>query len=182
MQISPKEKADILALARSAVESQVLDQRPPRCENPTGTLERQLGCFVTLTNAGRLRGCIGTFMPRGPLWSTLVEMGRAAARDDRFVFDPISPGELSQLKVEVSVLGPLERTTQPQTLQVGTHGIYIIQGRRGGCFLPEVATEQGWDAVEFLSQCCAHKAGLGPDAWRDEATEVYLFTSDKLSE
>jgi len=44
--------------------------------------------------------------------------------------------------------------------------------------LPQVATEAGWSKEEFLSYCCAHKAGLPADAWKDSETEVYLFTAD----
>jgi AMMECR1 domain-containing protein len=43
-----------------------------------------------------------------------------------------------------------------------------------------VATDQGWNAIEFLSYCCSHKAGLHPDAWRMPDTSVYLFTSEKF--
>jgi AMMECR1 domain-containing protein len=55
-----------------------------------------------------------------------------------------------------------------------------MRGGRSGCFLPEVATDQGWDAAEFLSQCCQGKAGLPPDAWRQPGTKVFLFTSEKF--
>jgi AMMECR1 domain-containing protein len=56
-------------------------------------------------------------------------------------------------------------------------GIYIKRGCASGCFLPQVATETRWSKEEFLSYCCAHKAGLPADAWKDPATEVYLFTA-----
>ena len=57
-----------------------------------------------------------------------------------------------------------------------------MHGGAGGCFLPEVATDQGWNAEEFLTQCCSGKAGLSPDAWRDKKTQVLVFTSEKFSE
>jgi uncharacterized protein len=76
------------------------------------------------------------------------------------------------------VLSPLERTTDPLSLRLGVDGIYIRRGYAAGCFLPQVATETGWTTEEFLSQCCSHKAGLPPDAWKDPKTEVYLFTAE----
>ena len=88
----------------------------------------------------------------------IVEMGQAAAHDPRFPHDPITPAELSQLTVEVSVLSPLEETAEPEKLQIGTHGIYIVSEMGAGCFLPEVATDMGWGAEEFLSHCCQGKA------------------------
>jgi uncharacterized protein len=145
-------------------------------------LAEQRGCFVTLTNHGRLRGCIGTFQPRGPLAAMIVEMARAAARDPRFVYNPITIPELNQLTIEVSVLSPLEATSDPLSLEVGRHGIYIVRAGRSGCFLPEVATDQGWDARKFLDECCTGKAGLPPEAWKQPGTKVYLFTSEKFEE
>ena len=51
-----------------------------------------------------------------------------------------------------------------------------------GCFLPQVATETGWTKEEFLSYCCSHKAGLAPDAWEDEKTDIFLFTAEVFGE
>jgi len=145
-----------------------------------GLLSESRGCFVTLTNRGRLRGCIGTFHPRGPLGEMIIEMGRSAARDPRFVQNPITPRELPQLTLEVSVLSPLVETQRPQDLTLGTHGIYITRGGRAGCFLPEVATDQGWSVEQFLDECCTGKAGLPPGAWKMEGSKVFLFTSEKF--
>jgi AmmeMemoRadiSam system protein A len=180
MAIEPEDRKELIALARQAVESAVAHLRPPRPRRTTGVLGQMRGCFVTLTNKGALRGCIGTFQPERPLVEMIVEMGRAAARDGRFVSNPITPAELPHLTVEVSVLSPLEQTREPEKLEVGKHGIYVTSGFSSGCFLPEVATDQGWNAIEFLSYCCSHKAGLPPDAWRMPDTSVYLFTSEKF--
>jgi AMMECR1 domain-containing protein len=45
-----------------------------------------------------------------------------------------------------------------------------------------VAVETGWTKEEFLSNLCAHKAGLKPDAWKDKATEIYIFSAEVFSE
>jgi AmmeMemoRadiSam system protein A len=183
MALSDEERRKLLALARAAVEATVTGNPMPMPEQEaSGILTERRGCFVTLTNAGRLRGCIGTFQPRGPLAEMIPEMASAAARDPRFVGQPITPEELDALKVEVSILSPLTETHEPEKLEVGTHGIYVTNGVRSGCFLPEVATDQGWNAEQFLGYCCAHKAGMAPDAWRMLDTKVYLFTSEKFSE
>jgi AmmeMemoRadiSam system protein A len=109
----------------------------------------------------------------------VVEMAKASATSDpRFFADPVTADELEQLDVEISVLSPLKRTDEPLSLRLGVDGIYIKKGCVSGCFLPQVATETGWSKEEFLSYCCAHKAGLGADAWQDAATEVYLFSAE----
>ncbi len=182
MTIPNEQRAELLRLARAAVEAEVNGEPLPQAEAPQGVLAEKRGVFVTLTNAGRLRGCIGTFHPTASLAEMVVEMASAATRDPRFVANPITPQELDRLTVQVSVLSPLERTDKPEQLEVGKDGIYVIRGARSGCFLPEVATEMGWSAEEFLNYCCATKAGLPADAWRQGDTEVYLFTTEEFSD
>jgi len=182
MAISKEDRQKLLGLARSAVTAAVSNQPLPKAEPAEGILAERRGCFVTLTHHGSLRGCIGTFQPDRPLAETVVEMGAAAARDPRFVMQPITAAELPDLTVAVSVLSPLTPTDEPEKLTVGKHGIYIRRGYQAGCFLPEVATEMGWNAEQFLENCCVHKAGLPHDAWRQEGTTVYLFTSEKFQE
>src|SRR4030042_4630364 len=172
------QKRILLKTARDTVEA-VITRRPipePRSDDPE--LNAHCGCFVTLKNKGRLRGCIGQFISEGPLIELVSQMARASATGDpRFFSDTIRPNELKNLDVEISVLSPLRLTNDPLSLQLGVDGIYIKRGRASGCFLPQVATETGWSKQEFLSSCCAHKAGLSPNAWKDPKTEVYLFTA-----
>jgi len=91
---------------------------------------------------------------------------------------PVRPGELEQLDIEISVLSPLQRTEDPLSLRLGVDGVYIKRDPLSGCFLPQVADETGWTKEQFLSYCCAHKAGLADDAWKDPETEVYFFTAE----
>ncbi len=182
MTISIEDRAKLMSLARGAVTAEVSNQLAPAGEDAAGLLAEKRGCFVTLTNGGMLRGCIGTFNPSLPLGKMIVEMGCSAARDPRFLDNPITPEELEHLTVEVSVLSPLKKTDNPEALEIGKDGIYIVSGARSGCFLPEVATDQGWGVEEFLGYCCSHKAGLPADAWRDPETTVYLFQSEKFEE
>ena len=173
------QKQTLLKVARDTVEAVIKGVVIPKPESDDPQLNAHCGCFVTLKNKGRLRGCIGRFISDIPLIELVVEMAKASATEDmRFFADPITAGELEQLDVEISVLSPLERTGDPLSLRIGVDGIYIKKGRASGCFLPQVATETGWSKEEFLSYCCAHKAGLLPDAWKHPETEVYLFTAE----
>jgi AmmeMemoRadiSam system protein A len=173
------QKQTLLKIARDTVEAAIKAKpfKAPQSDDPE--LNAHCGCFVTLKNHGRLRGCIGNFISDSPLIELVVDMAKASATGDpRFFADRISAGELEQLDVEISVLSPLQRTSEPLSLRLGVDGIYIKSGHMSGCFLPQVATETGWSKEEFLSYCCSHKAGLAPDAWKDPETEVYLFTAD----
>ena len=173
------QKKTLLKVARDTVEAVIKSGEAPKPESDDPQLNAHCGCFVTLKNKERLRGCIGRFISDIPLIELIVEMAKASATGDpRFFADPITVGELEQLDVEISVLSPLERTSDPLSLRLGVDGIYIKKGRASGCFLPQVASETGWSKEEFLSYCCAHKAGLSPDAWKDPETEVNLFTAE----
>ncbi len=173
------QKQILLKVARDTVEAVISGEPTETPQSDDPELNAPCGCFVTLKNQGRLRGCIGNFTSEGPLIELVAEMAKASATGDpRFFADPITAGELDRLDVEISVLSPLEKTDEPLSLRLGVDGIYIKKGHASGCFLPQVATETGWSKEEFLSYCCAHKTGLAADAWREPETEVYLFTAD----
>lgn len=177
--MNDEQKQTLLKIARDTVEAVIKNKPVSKLESDDPELNKPCGCFVTLKNQERLRGCIGQFTSESPLIELIVDMANASATGDpRFFADPITPDELDKLDVEISVLSPLKRTDDPLSLRLGTDGIYIKRGGASGCFLPQVATETGWSKEEFLSYCCAHKAGLDAYAWKDPGTEVYLFTAE----
>lgn len=160
---------------KAAVEKESADA--PVSDDPE--LNTPCGCFVTLKNNGMLRGCLGQFTSDKPIIELIFETAQASAtRDVRFYDNPITPRELDDLDIEISLLSPLKKTDDPLSLRLGVDGIYIKRNNNTGCFLPQVATEIGWNKQEFLSYCCSQKAGLKPNAWKDRQTEVYLFTAD----
>lgn len=177
--MNDEQKKILLKVARNTVEAVISRQKIIKPESDDPELNAPCGCFVTLKNNGRLRGCIGQFTSDKPLIELVAEMAKASSiSDPRFFSNPITAGELGKLDVEISVLSPLKRTDDPLSLKLGVDGIYIKRGHASGCFLPQVATETGWSKEEFLSYCCAHKAGLAADAWQNPETEVYFFTAD----
>jgi AmmeMemoRadiSam system protein A len=173
------QKQTLLKVARDTVKAVIAGGALPKPKSGDPELNAPCGCFVTLKNRGQLRGCIGQFTSDRPLIELVVEMAKASVTGDpRFFADPITADELEHLDVEISVLSPLRKTDDPLSLRLGVDGIYIKRGCASGCFLPQVASETGWSKKEFLSYCCAHKAGLPADAWKDPETEVYLFTAE----
>ncbi|MGD0785598.1 MAG: AmmeMemoRadiSam system protein A [Sedimentisphaerales bacterium] len=181
--MNDEQKHILLKIARDAVEAAINGRPMPKPQSQDAELNAHCGCFVTLKNKDELRGCIGQFVSDVPLIRLVSEMAVASATgDQRFFADRITPKEADDLNIEISVLSPLKKTTDPLSLRLGVDGIYIKKGYASGCFLPQVATETGWSKEEFLSYCCAHKAGLKPDAWKDKGTEVYLFTAEIIEE
>lgn len=177
-------RSRLLRFVRAILEAHLTGNEPDISDLAVRQLSTlpNAGAFVTLRNGPHLRGCIGTFDASEPLVATLERMAVASLSDPRFASMPVSHRELSELRIELSIVSPMTPIADPQTLSLGIHGIYIRQGHRSGCFLPDVATEQGWTVEEFLAQCCAHKAGLPPNAWRSPETQVSVFTVEKLTE
>lgn len=142
-------------------------------------------CFVTLTEASELRGCIGHILPQEPLYQAVVDNARnAATRDPRFL--PVQPGETDKIKIEISVL------TEPQPLPFSSpedllgklkpeeDGVLLQIGSRGATFLPQV-WEQLPDKVEFLDHL-AQKAGCAPNDWRGRNVNVSIYHVEAFKE
>jgi AmmeMemoRadiSam system protein B/AmmeMemoRadiSam system protein A len=174
--LSDAEKQELLALARASAEYAVLKNEAFTPAPSTSlALNREYGAFVTLRIASALRGCIGFTSAVKPLYITVRDTATLAAlRDPRF--QPVSPAELPQLQYEISVLSPLRRTMDVAEIEVGRHGLLIKNGTHEGLLLPQVPVEQRWDRQTFLNATCV-KAGLPPDAWKDENTDIFLFTA-----
>ena len=173
------EKKELLKIARQSLESAVKSLPAPELGNPTETLRRESGGFVTLKKHGELRGCIGYIEPLKPLYLTVAEMAVSAGTGDPR-FYPVGEDELADVRIEISVLSPLKEVSGPEAIEVGRDGIYIVKDYRSGVLLPQVATEYGWDNQTFLEQTCL-KAGLPTDAWRKNA-KIYTFSAEIFGE
>lgn len=152
-------------------------------------LEERRGVFVTLhTHPGdELRGCIGFPEPVYPLKLGLPRAAIYAAREDPR-FPPVRVAELAHVVIEVSLLTRPEllhwRTPEDLVAQVrvGQDGLTIEDAAGAhGLLLPQVPTEQGWDAATFLDQTCV-KSGLSPRAWRLRRLTVQRFQSEIFAE
>ncbi|WNY24337.1 hypothetical protein MmiHf6_16680 [Methanimicrococcus hongohii] len=164
--------------ARKAIEN-VLDGKEPEDDLPSLPVifSEKRGAFVTLEKDGDLRGCIGYPYPVLPLKEVLVKSAVAAAFEDPRFF-PIEKKDFLKTTVEVTTLTlpePVEGafTTYANQIKIGTHGLMAEYGDHRGLLLPQVASDQGWDAIEFLCQTCV-KAGMTPMMWKYGA-KIYRF-------
>ena len=180
--LNASERQVLLQLARRAIEARLAD-RALELPHATGGLSRRTGAFVTLKRGDRLRGCIGSVERDERLIKVIARCaGDAATRDPRFA--PLTPAELSEVVLEISVIGPFDPVTDPARIVVGRHGLTVEQGRQRGLLLPQVATERHWSSETFLRQTCV-KAGLPADAWRCGAAvfsfEALVFSESPIS-
>ncbi len=174
---SQEERELLLRLAHRSIEL-ALEGRSVEAASPTPHLAEGRGAFVTLHLQSKLRGCIGYVLPAQSLYGTVAEAARAAALEDPR-FPPVTPAETPQLKIEISVLSPLQ-PIRPEEVIVGQHGLVVTQGNRRGLLLPQVPVEWNWDCETFLAQTCM-KAGLPPDAWQHGA-QLQAFTAEVFGE
>ena len=168
------EKELLLKAARESITAK-LEGRNPSYDDPTAALLEKCGAFVTLHMKGKLRGCIGHMTGGEPLFETVKEMAAASAfQDPRF--SSLTPDELTDIDIEISVLTPLKKIDTVDSIEVGKHGIYVSSGTYSGVLLPQVATEQGWDRDTFLTHTC-YKAGMKATCWKDPKTEISTFSA-----
>ena len=174
---SLEERELLLRLAHRSIEA-ALAERALDLNPPTAHLAEPRGAFTTLHLEGKLRGCIGYVVPVQPLYATIAEAARAAALEDPR-FPAVTPAEAPLLKVEISVLSPLQ-AIRPEDVVIGQHGLVVSDGVRRGLLLPQVPVEWEWNRETFLAQTCL-KAGLPPDAWL-QAAQLQAFTAEVFGE
>ena len=164
----------LLGIARESIEAYLKTGKLKSFGSAAGELAAPGAVFVTLTQAGQLRGCIGTTEPRGPLFEAVAGLAVAAAVEDGR-FAPLTLDELPRTHIEISVLSPMRRVKSAAEIRERTDGVVVRRGGRSGLFLPQVwehfATKEG-----FLDELCRQKAHLPAKAWMDPDTELYVFT------
>jgi AmmeMemoRadiSam system protein B/AmmeMemoRadiSam system protein A len=183
--LTADEKKRLVQLARATLEFTVREGKQATAEDlkfePTATMDKDSGVFVTLHRNGQLRGCVGGIYPTRPLYEAVMANAvNAGLHDHRF--RPVEASELDELTYEISVLTPPRPIASVDEIVLGQHGVILQKNGRSAVFLPKVAVEQGWSKSEMLNHL-ARKAGLPIDAWSEGATflvfEAVVFGETK---
>jgi AmmeMemoRadiSam system protein A len=172
----------LTALARAAIARRLgVEQAAPA---PPDWLDAPGAVFVTLTQHGQLRGCIGSLEAWRPLGQDLEANARAAAFSDPR-FPPLSAQELAHTRVEVSILSKPEAMAYTDEadataqLRPGIDGVILEWRQHRGTFLPQV-----WEQLPSAPLFMRHlkqKAGLPPDFWADDL-RLSRYTVEKHKE
>lgn len=185
--LSENDKKILLHLARQSIELAVNGRPGLKLDlnSYSPVLQAPGASFVTLTEAGELRGCIGTLEPYQPLVQDVCEHAVAAALQD-YRFPPVQAFEVQGLTIEIS------RLTQPQPLHYedprqlsalikpGTDGVILKDGVRRATFLPQV-WEKIPDSYDFLSHLC-QKMGTPSDLWQRKVLSVWVYQVEEFHE
>lgn len=167
----------LVQLARAAIEAYVREHRKlSPAEAPAPIVGAPAGVFVTLHSrrTGELRGCIGTIGPTEPTLAQEVINNAIAAATRDWRFYPVSPTELDDLALEVSVLYPPEPIASSAQLDPKQYGVIVQRGGRRGLLLPDI---EGVDDVETQISIARQKAGIGPR----EPVQLYRFRVEKYT-
>ncbi len=177
----------LLAFARSALRAHF--RRQPESDDipDDPALHTGVGLFVTLwqrkTTAlwqkGQLRGCIGHVETDLPLYFAVQQTAvEAAIQDPRF--PPLSPYELDHVLIEISVLSPLIMISDLAQVEIGTHGLMLVNAKKRGLLLPQVPLTREWNREQFI-YALHKKAGLPQGVW-PESAQLYAFTTTMFEE
>ncbi len=179
--ISEQNKKDLLSLARKTISLYINEGKVLDYKNDNPVFDEVMGVFVTLHKDGRLRGCIGNIIGRKPLYRGVIDMAISASTEDSR-FPKLTKDELDEIDIEISVLTPLKKIDNPESIIMGKHGVLVKSFFKSGVYLPQVATETGWSREEFMSSLCGQKAGMEADAWKTGKCEIFTFTAEVFGE
>ena len=183
---SAADRHQLLTIARRSIAHGVRTGEPLPIQTdglPAALLDVRCS-FVTLRRLGELRGCTGSMEPCQPLAIDVAEVAcRTALADYRF--HPLQAEELDEIRIEVSVLSPLQplpvasETELLARLQPGIDGLVLEFGPYRSTFLPKV-----WDNLpsprKFVGEL-KRKAGLPPDFWSEEIV-VHRYRTESFAE
>ncbi len=170
-EISDENKNLLLKEARTSIEDYLFNEETTPKLTPDDLLHFD-SAFVSVYVSKKLRGCIGQFDSDLELVDLIRSNAVSAAfNDNRFL--PVEIDELSDLKIEISVLTPKIKIKDISQIQLGKHGVFIQKGWNRGTFLPQVADKTNWNIDEFMGHLAKDKAHIGWDGWKD--AEIFIF-------
>lgn len=184
MSYTPAERARLHAIAEASIRHGFESGRPLTVDLAAEpeALRRHRASFVTLTERGALRGCIGALQAHQPLAQDVAEHAFAAAfQDPRF--PPLRPHELDGLDIKISVLGPPEPLPAADTdsllrlLRPGEDGLILKDGPHQATFLPSVWAQLP-DPRDFIA-ALKRKAGLPPD-YESPTLRAWHYTTEEF--
>ena len=182
----------LVSLAKLSVENYVRERKiiSSAEDLPEEFLSRKAGTFVTIEKDGKLRGCIGTYLPtKENITEETIHNAIAAAAED-YRFGPIREEELPHLSYTVYILGEPELVKGIKELDPKKYGIIVktipIKGPTGidvvfnghfvaktGLLLPDL---EGVDIIEKQISIACQKGGIDP---LREKILIYRFTVEK---
>ena len=177
--------------AKNAVENYIKERKilEPVKDLPDEFL-RKAGVFVTIEKDGRLRGCIGTYLPtKKNIAQEIIHNAIAAATED-YRFSPTQEQELPKLSYTVYILNKPELVKDISELNPKKYGIIVKSQSfsagsdvifapspsvhcKTGLLLPDL---EGINTAEKQISIACQKANINPET---EKITIYKFSVEK---
>lgn len=163
-----------VSLAQKAIEEYLrfgrviepVEELPPE-------MQKRAGVFVTLKKYGRLRGCIGTFLPsKENIYREIVKNAIASATEDKR-FHPVQADELREVTYSVDILSEPEKVSDISSLDPKIYGVMVVKGDKRGLILPDI---EGVSTFQEQLKIAETKAGIKPG---DKNIEIFRFTVNR---
>lgn len=187
MLLSKEQKTYLLSLARKTI-SDYFDKKEKTLLDST-KIDKELlslaATFVTLTEFGQLRGCVGNLIAKKPLHQDVINNALLSAFFDNR-FPQLKKDELKDIKIEISILSKPAPYSYDnissllEQIKSKKHGVIIQNGFNQATYLPQVWDDLP-DKIQFL-ESLSLKAGLPKEAWKEKTTEFFYYTVEKFSE
>jgi uncharacterized protein len=175
----------LLELARRVLENRLLGTDHDLSVYHREAFQRIGGVFITLTKAGKLRGCIGRIESDETLYQNVIDLVQAAAFDDHR-FSKVTADELPEIRIEISLLSAPKAVNGASTVEKvmkirpAVDGVVIEAEGKRATFLPQV-----WESIPvregFFGELC-RKAGLDPDYWQHHEMNISAYQAEKYQE
>ncbi len=172
----------LLASARQTLDTYLQTGKksttPVPADQRSAELEQRGGVFVTIKKNGVLRGCLGEFFARRPLWAMVPDRTLASATEDAR-FKPLTAKE-APVTLEISLLTPMKKVSSWKDVQLGQGVILFLKGQ-SATLLPQIAAEMGWTRTKLLEEL-SKKAGLPAQAYKDAQARFYVYSAHVFGE
>ena len=184
--LSDDHRSRALHLARQALQSRAARGKIPSIHLPSFPvpMQGQAAAFVTLTQQGRLRGCIGSLKAHSAMASDILSNAiKAGFEDPRFA--PVTQDDLKTCQIEIALLSrpaPMEFRDQDDLLAQlvpGRDGLILESNSHRGTFLPKV-----WDSLQKSDEFLAGlkvKSGLSRDHWSPDI-KIWRYMAEAFGE
>lgn len=181
MEPTLEEKKILLKIARASINSFFTGEKIPEPDyQKYPILKSHAGAFVTLTENGILRGCIGYIISDQPLFDTVREAAvQASQHDPRFI--SLRHAEVENISIEVSILSEPFPLKSYDEIIIGKHGLILDEKERRGLLLPQVPIEHHMDRDQFLDAIC-RKSGFPAGYWKTKQLRLSGFTATVFSD
>lgn len=176
--LSTQDMENSLLLAKSSIEQKINNKPFKNNLTLSEKFESDYPVFVTINKQNskgdfNLRACMGHIISSNNLKTEILSTATMAATDD-YRFGPIKVNELDSLKYEITILSRFKKILNINEIKIGKNGLYLRNRNKSALFLPQVATDNNWNIMQFLQNLC-YKANLPIDAYTNPDTELFIF-------